>query len=372
VNGPIGITKNEPESSAFEIADLGQLLAVSALLLPVFGAIGRYFSLLPHAGIPFQAVFQVSVGELATLGLIGLIGPALFVVTMAALNNTVASAWFPLHVSTAANTQAESILESTQASINAVQSDVDRLAAETSDFVASESPTKAQAKRLLRSSKKVQERIERNRGDLAAANSAVAQARSSLDDAEKALRHPLFRLGAKIGKEPSLRRRVFLVSGVAVVGLLLFGSVALTAFPAGPITLATYGVLEWWILGKAAGDQRISVRKVVLPVLLAGAVAAAGLGLDATPGQQVWVAFTPTSPNPSGWYVQISDAQDTVYLLPCSGIGVIEAPMATISSLRYSANEPHVDSSLLHWLQTGEQLSFGVRAICPASGQPPP
>jgi hypothetical protein len=168
VDGGKRTTQDDAESSAAQVSDLGGLVAVSAVLLPVFGAINRICWLVPHDGIPSQAAFQVSVGELATWGLIGLFGPAMLAVTVAALHNTVASAWLPLHQAASANTEAEDLLARTTASLDAGQSDIDRLAGEVSDAWASdtpsETPKEAQAERLQAQLRKVQGRIEKDRG----------------------------------------------------------------------------------------------------------------------------------------------------------------------------------------------------------------
>jgi hypothetical protein len=164
-------------------------------------------------------------------------------------------------------------------------------------------------------------------------------------------------------------RVVTLATSLAIWALASLG-LLLGPFPGVPITFGAYAVLLLWLSRRARAGNRVPFLAAAPAVLLVGAISAVGVGLTPSPAQPVWVTFNASSPHSSGWYLSLSDTQQTAYLLPCNGDSTIEVPLATIVSLDYGP-KPDVDSSLLHRILTGMPPSFGLLGVCPSTGQPP-
>jgi hypothetical protein len=107
--------------------DWGRLIAVTSVVLPAFGVAVRSAWLLPHPGMPFQAVVQVSIAQLAIDGLVALSVPAslglLFTFGVGRLRPFVGREKTAVH----ATTEAHRLYEKALASADRVQADLDKL-----------------------------------------------------------------------------------------------------------------------------------------------------------------------------------------------------------------------------------------------------
>jgi hypothetical protein len=344
--------------------DWGRLIAVTSVVLPAFGVVVRSAWLLPHVGVPFQAVIQVSIAQLAVDGLVAIAFPvalaSLFAYGLGRLRPFVG----PERAVTAAHDEAHQSYDTARASGDRLFANLDRLEQEAKAVGSARKPTKAQIERLTESLGETKDAFAETKVDLARAEIAVETAKDALD-------HPWVRLLLAIARHTTTWHAL---ERVGFASILVFDlAVILGSTPGTLVAIVAYGVLAFWLWRKSDSDRRVPLRLAAPAVLIVGLISSLAVGFDASAASPVWVTFAASSPHPSGWYTQVSDVQDTVYLLSCDGNRIIVAPLVTVSALDYPrAGIPHIDNSLIHLIQTGSLPTFGLVTICPASGQPPP
>jgi hypothetical protein len=343
--------------------DWGRLIAVTSVVLPAFGVAVRSAWLLPHGGVPFQAVVQVSIAQLAVDGLVAIAFPvalaSLFAYGLGRLRPFVG----PERAVTAAHDEAHQSYDAAVASRDRLFAQLDRLQQEATALGSARKATKAQMERLTKSLSEAKDAFAETQVGLARAEGAVKAA-------EDALHHPWLRLRLAIARHKTTWRILRLVAFATV--LVSFLAAVLVSSPGTLVAIVAYEVLAFWLWHKSDLDGRVSFRAAVPVVLIVGLISSLAVGLDASVAPPVWVTFTASSPHPSGWYAQISDVQDTVYLLSCDGARTMVAPLATIAALDYpAARVSEIDNSLVHLIQTRNLPSVGLVTICPASDQPP-
>ena len=132
----------------------------------------------------------------------------------------------------------------------------------------------------------------------------------------------------------------------------------------------------WQTFVHAAKASSGSLVEVALGVVVGGAIVVVALGLTPTGGQPVYVVGTGDAEFTTGWYIQLTDSTDPVYLLTCSGSEVISVPGGDVKRMSYS---PAVvrNVSLLGALMNalgvdsmptfGRLPGYGLTPTCPTS-----
>ena len=106
---------------------------------------------------------------------------------------------------------------------------------------------------------------------------------------------------------------------------------------------------------------------MALAAILAGVGSAVVLGLTPSGGQSVYVVASSGAQFQTGWYVQLTDSSDPVYLLSCQGDQVIAAPKDEIA-LRTYATAPMWNVSVVGHFVSGQPWPpLGLTPTCPVS-----
>ena len=152
---------------------------------------------------------------------------------------------------------------------------------------------------------------------------------------------------------------------------LLAGPAALlTPAPGGIVALVSFMLLLGWCSHRIVKSPRIGFAELAGPVYLALAMSAYGYG--ATPaGDPVYVVSLQPSTISTGWYVQLTDSRDPVYLLSCTGTEVIAVPSSAVALTVYNQGQAH---GATLWEMIGEvihlrgpDLKLGISPHCPVS-----
>jgi hypothetical protein len=157
--------------------------------------------------------------------------------------------------------------------------------------------------------------------------------------------------------------------GRASVLIATLALAVLTPFPhvAGPVVVM--GALAAWFLWRLGKTEGPSVPAIALAVLLGASATAIALGLTPTGGQPVFVQSSNPAVISTGWYIQITDSADPIYLLTCSGDKVVALPKEYIQA-RTFGNARFWNVSILDIIESRSLPPFGLTPACPAS-QPP-
>jgi hypothetical protein len=187
--------------------------------------------------------------------------------------------------------------------------------------------------------------------------------------------------------------QIKLIAAVALLVLAVVLAVA-TPFPHVAVSVMVTCVLAAWFLarlgrtasssndsaaqplivdlppGTQASRSGPSTAAVALSALVGGIVAVLALGLTPSSGQPVYVVAAPGDALKTGWYIQLTDSSDPVYLLTCSGDEVIAAPKDHILLRTYAAGQLW-NVSLLQVVSESKPLPpLGLTPTCPSA--PPP
>jgi hypothetical protein len=129
------------------------------------------------------------------------------------------------------------------------------------------------------------------------------------------------------------------------------------------------GVL-WWAPSSANPP---STGVLARWTIVGGLIAVIALGLTPQSGQPVYVVFADPDASRTGWYVQITDSADPMYLLTCSGDQVTAVPK-TSTGIKTFGIASMSGASLwdIAWdvIQSRPLPHLGLTPTCPAS--PPP
>jgi hypothetical protein len=129
------------------------------------------------------------------------------------------------------------------------------------------------------------------------------------------------------------------------------------------------GVLWWRPSAKNPPSTGVLARWTIV----GGLIAVIALGLTPQSGQPVYVVFADPDGARTGWYVQITDSADPMYLLTCSGDQVMAVPK-TSTGIKGFGIASMSGASLwdIGWdiLQSRPLPHLGLTPSCPTS--PPP
>jgi len=159
---------------------------------------------------------------------------------------------------------------------------------------------------------------------------------------------------------------------VVLPRLLLGASVVLALlvpFPHVAVPVIVMGVLAAWFLWRLSTTNGPSTPAVALAVIVGGFIAAMALGLAPSGGQPVYIQSSNQAVIPTGWYVELTDSSDPLYLLSCSGGKVAAVPKDDVLIKTYGAARLS-NVSLWDVLGSTPLPHMGLTPACPTV--PPP
>ncbi len=351
---PEGRQINSSGWFGMSLSTAAQSVGLATLGLPLVGLIVR---LIQDGGraIPLPAILSESVPGLAWAGVVALV-PLPFGLVLVPLSRRSAEAYRQRAE------RAERLLASLeQVKEHGTEVDAALAAVEEASARANESQTAPEA-------------VEAAVKHLQEVTLSLEQELSALENKTLAVMPPDQRLLA----------RVRLIGGqrmaTAVALPLLYGSLALAALTVGAISLldpfpegigiALGSILLAWPWRRSLGSRAITTRELAPYLVATLLISTIAIGLTPTHGRAVYVVTSAASAAPGGWYVQLGDSTNPMYMLTCSGSKTIALPASSIESVTYSSRFDTGDS-LLHILQTGHFEGFGLVPLCP-SGSPGP
>jgi hypothetical protein len=156
----------------------------------------------------------------------------------------------------------------------------------------------------------------------------------------------------------------------SLIALAAAALVLVTPWPYVALSAVAACALGLWFLvifRDTAPRALRSPAAVALVVFVGGALVVLSLGMTPSGGQPIYVVSSKESVLQTGWYIQLADSLDPVYLLTCSGDGVISAPAKDIEISRYGTAQIWNVSLAGHFVTSQPLPRWGLTPACPTS-----
>jgi hypothetical protein len=342
------------QTGSVSLATAAQVVGVATIMLPVVGAFVRVVQYLAVPAAPISAAFSESPGSLAISGLAALAPLA----TAPLMVWTWRREWASEQMRAKQSAEIDPDLKAIDSHHKAAHKAV-RAARKAFDAAGASAEKDPNVAALV---EKAEAEVGRVDLELAAIKTKMRSSMTRL--------HRLLFWAHSVGGMGLVR-----VITVAFITVLLSFSVLLNAavvlllpFPEGA-GIAGCSLLLTWPIVKASKGESVTTGRLLPYLGLSLLISALTIGWSPTHGHVVYVTTTSPSAVSSGWYVQLGDATEPIYLLTCSGDKTLILPSSSVVSAVYPAQKLSQETLLSEL--TGGGIHFGLSPQCTA-GAPPP